>query len=319
MVFTTTAKESAVASTHCTIPLNSLLRKAWLNLSLDVANYFSVNYKGGLIVDRLTICSHCKLRKIFMMNRPIDIIESNGVNVKESLDKLPKSVEYPEGINFFNQSYSPNGILISQPVELEEHKTAFIERSKTPKPRIPNSKETIKNTNEKLNAELDSRRASGLDCSEQSNSRILKAANMKLHSPLVFKSKRGNRRIIKENYMTLDKYLSKEPAISNEASKSRMCNAKQSCRPVLSSNRSMIDIKECLTPCKKTKKVHERVDTIKNSKENCLKKLSNEDVSERDIKSARSEKLSDIERETQFNTFTLPNICLLYTSDAADE
>lgn len=248
-----------------------------------------------------------------MMNRPIDIIENNGVNVKESLDKLPKSVEYPEGVSFFNQSYSPNGILISQPVELQEPKAPLIERSKTPKPRTPNSnaaiKENAKNMNEKSNAELDSRRVSRLDCSGQRSSQVLKAANMKSHSPLVFKSKRGNRKIIRESYMTLDKYLSKKPAVANEAPKSRVCNAKQPYRPVLSSNRSMVDIKECLTPRKQTKEVRERAEPIKNLKENSLKKYNNEDM---DLRG--SEKSLDADRETQFNTFTLPS-----AEDVSDE
>jgi len=180
-----------VISTHCMVPLNYLKRGIWLNLSLDIAKYFYTNYKGTYTIDSIAVLSHCKLRRIFMMNRPIDKIENNGVNEKECLEKLPKSVEYPVGVNYFNQLYSPDGIIESQLNDLrdpEPVRYSPLGRSKTPTGQALYNRNSMLKEDMKRNDSIIDQNNTSRFTGTRHHYRILKSPNMTSYSPLITKN-----------------------------------------------------------------------------------------------------------------------------------
>eukprot|EP00826_Nyctotherus_ovalis_P000868 TRINITY_DN10065_c0_g2_i3.p1 TRINITY_DN10065_c0_g2~~TRINITY_DN10065_c0_g2_i3.p1 ORF type:complete len:360 (+),score=60.82 TRINITY_DN10065_c0_g2_i3:227-1306(+) len=117
MLFTTNARELIVNSMHCRIPLNNLVRDTWVNLSLDIANYFAHCFKltPNFAIDSLVLNPYCKIRRIFAMKGPI--MDSANEFAPDNVQTLPKTVEYPVGVDFANQLYSPLALSLSNPEE----------------------------------------------------------------------------------------------------------------------------------------------------------------------------------------------------------
>jgi len=110
MLFTTNTKELIINPMHCRIPLNNLMRDTWLNISLDLNGFFNYCLKGTFIIDGIALYSYCKVRRIFTMKGPImDSMENS--NQESNVQMLPRAVEYPIGVSFFNQLYCPNKVV----------------------------------------------------------------------------------------------------------------------------------------------------------------------------------------------------------------
>lgn len=119
MFFTTNAKELVINSHHSRVPLNFVMKNSWLNLSLDVAGFFSHCFGGitKFAIDGITLHAHCRLRRVFTMRGPIMDSTSDSEEFDSDLEMLPKSVEYPMGVVFSNQLYTPDKISLSCPGE----------------------------------------------------------------------------------------------------------------------------------------------------------------------------------------------------------
>lgn len=88
------------------------MRNVWLNLSIDVASFCSFCFKESTFrsMEVITLSAYCKIRRIFTMKNPILSVAEESDNGKGQIEILPKSVEFPMGINFSNQVYSADKI-----------------------------------------------------------------------------------------------------------------------------------------------------------------------------------------------------------------
>lgn len=140
LIFTTGTKEISTSTLHTKIPLNSLTRNTWLNFSIDIASFCTSLFKGSVFrtLDSFNICSHCRLRRVFAMRTPLLDVndESHDLAGNAPLDILPKSVEFPVGVNFSNQVYSFDKIgqdTSNDDIPKIEPTQMFVEGTKVPK------------------------------------------------------------------------------------------------------------------------------------------------------------------------------------------
>eukprot|EP00826_Nyctotherus_ovalis_P005988 TRINITY_DN11373_c0_g3_i2.p1 TRINITY_DN11373_c0_g3~~TRINITY_DN11373_c0_g3_i2.p1 ORF type:complete len:400 (+),score=105.23 TRINITY_DN11373_c0_g3_i2:421-1620(+) len=119
MFFTTNAKELVINSHHSRIPLNFVMKNSWLNLSLDIAGFFGHCFNGvtKFAIDGITLHAHCRLRRMFTMRGPIMDSTSDSEEFDSDLEMLPKPVEYPMGVVFSNQLYTPDKVSLNCPGE----------------------------------------------------------------------------------------------------------------------------------------------------------------------------------------------------------
>jgi len=113
-MFTTNAKELVINPLHARVPMNYITKGVWLNLSIDVFSFSNHCFKGCVhrAIDGITLGAHCKIRRIFTMKGPI--LDTNDEEIAESglagFETLPKYVEYPMGVCFYNQVYTSDKI-----------------------------------------------------------------------------------------------------------------------------------------------------------------------------------------------------------------
>ena len=87
---------------HCQIPLISLVRGKWLNLALNVADFFSANFPGQAFhsIDVVEIGGISKIRKIFTLrDQPYDTVLQSDVGGAQ----VPRHLDYPPGVDSATQ------------------------------------------------------------------------------------------------------------------------------------------------------------------------------------------------------------------------
>lgn len=114
VIFTPGTKTIVKNQLHARIPSAIFRREVWLNLSLNVKEFFEHCFPDSEFkcIDSISLSGQCKIRKVFCMNSPIVDTsqlddESGLIPEAESWDKgtepVPKANEYKFGVNFMNQ------------------------------------------------------------------------------------------------------------------------------------------------------------------------------------------------------------------------
>lgn len=101
ILFTTARIEQMVNSQYAKIHLNKVKKNVWMNLCFDlkgIVDYCFTAYKFTEVIN-LEVTSFCKLRKIVSLRHPVwDPSCMDGL-------PLPKNIEFPLGVEFFNLNY----------------------------------------------------------------------------------------------------------------------------------------------------------------------------------------------------------------------
>lgn len=106
ILFTTASIEHMVNSQNAKMHLNKIKKNVWLNLCFDlvaIVDYCfpASNFKQLISIE---VTSFCKLRKIVSLSHPVwDPTCMEGL-------PLPRNIEFPLGVEFFNQNYGQYNI-----------------------------------------------------------------------------------------------------------------------------------------------------------------------------------------------------------------
>ena len=97
---------------HARIPNLAFLRGTWANISIDLVHCIHACFGHTTFrsLDSITISSFCKIRKVFTMRSPL--IDTTGADIhSENPEQIPRTLDFPGGVQFVNQMITPDVIL----------------------------------------------------------------------------------------------------------------------------------------------------------------------------------------------------------------
>eukprot|EP01017_Pseudomicrothorax_dubius_P036388 TRINITY_DN5202_c0_g1_i3.p1 TRINITY_DN5202_c0_g1~~TRINITY_DN5202_c0_g1_i3.p1 ORF type:complete len:500 (-),score=74.00 TRINITY_DN5202_c0_g1_i3:92-1591(-) len=108
MMFTSALKSVELNYFHCKIPISTVKRGIWLNLSIDLVSFMSL-FKGQTFrsLDTIVINGPCKVRRLFTMRAPlVETLSEDGTEQQSNLLNtafVPKTMALATGISNVNQ------------------------------------------------------------------------------------------------------------------------------------------------------------------------------------------------------------------------
>lgn len=114
LIFTHGTKAIIKNQLHARIPSSLFKRDIWLNLSINVQEFFESCFPESQFkeIDAISLSACCKCRKIFSMNSPIvdtsQLDDESGIipemqSWEKDCEAVPKSNDFKFGVNFMNQ------------------------------------------------------------------------------------------------------------------------------------------------------------------------------------------------------------------------
>ena len=122
LIFSSASKEFALTPLHARIPNSSFLRNSWVNLSIDIVSFVNYCFPGNTFrsLENILINSFCKIRKVYTMRAPLWETDLQTGDISTQGEQIPKNIDYPPGVQFFNQIITPYKLVGTQPEPQEK-------------------------------------------------------------------------------------------------------------------------------------------------------------------------------------------------------